>query len=147
VSTNASTHKKEVVMQRRVPFIVLSLAVLLAAGSSLAYAQDEVTAEIPFKFMAANRTFEAGTYDLQVSEDRNDVTLVTPQRTSDFMPVLTRLAAPETPLSDGKLVFDRVGDSYYLSEVWLPGMDGFLIRATKEKHTHHVIKLQKKAKK
>jgi hypothetical protein len=134
-------------MTRRVPFVVLSLVAILAAGSSLAYAQEEVTAEVPFKFMAANKTFEPGKYDLRISDDRNEVTLVTPKGTSELMLVQTRLAAPETPLSDGKLVFDKVGETYYLSEVWLPGMDGFLVHSTREKHTHHIIKVQKKAKK
>jgi hypothetical protein len=36
-----------------------------------------------------------------------------------------------------------VGDTYYLSEVWLLEKDGYLVRATKESHTHHTVKGKK----
>jgi hypothetical protein len=58
--------------------------------------------------------------------------------------VLTRIAEPDPPASEAKVVFDKVGDVYYLSEVWMPGSDGFLLMATKEKHTHVKVKAIRK---
>jgi hypothetical protein len=63
-----------------------------------------------------------------------------------FLLVLTRLAAPHAKLPEGRLVFDKVGDTYTLSEMWLPDKDGFLLHATKEKHTHHTTPLRMGAK-
>jgi hypothetical protein len=36
-------------------------------------------------------------------------------------------------------VLDVVGDTDSLSEIWIPGDDGYLMPATKEKHGHKVI--------
>ncbi len=69
-----------------------------------------------------------------------------PKGTGMFLTTITRLAAPEVSLVDAHLVFDKVGDTYYLSEVWMPGEDGFLLYAAKGKHTHTLIKFHKKAK-
>ena len=54
------------------------------------------------------------------------------------VPVITRLtqrvgSAQATATS---LVFDTVGDRSYLSEVWIPGREGYLVRATTEAHEH-----------
>lgn len=38
------------------------------------------------------------------------------------------------------IVFDKIGERYFLSEVWLPGADGYLLHATNEKHTHQHVK-------
>ena len=43
-----------------------------------------------------------------------------------------------------RLVFDQVGEERYLSEVWMPGMDGLLIRATSERHKHESVEGQDK---
>jgi hypothetical protein len=58
--------------------------------------------------------------------------------------VITRLAKPEVALVEPKVIFDKVGDKYTLSEVWLPGRDGFLLTGTKAPHTHHAVKAVKK---
>jgi hypothetical protein len=36
-------------------------------------------------------------------------------------------------------VFDRVGDERFLSEVWLPGEDGYLVRGTAAQHQHDIV--------
>jgi hypothetical protein len=41
--------------------------------------------------------------------------------------------------NDSHLVFDKVGTTYTLSELWEPGYDGILVDMTKGKHEHHVI--------
>jgi hypothetical protein len=41
------------------------------------------------------------------------------------------------------LVFDKVGDRHYLSEVWMPGLDGFLLQARAEQHSHRLVKGKK----
>lgn len=39
------------------------------------------------------------------------------------------------------LVFDVVGDKNVLSEIWIPGVDGYLIQVSKGHHTHKVVKV------
>ena len=58
--------------------------------------------------------------------------------------ILTTLAAPSHSTTDhAHIVFDRVGDAYTLSELWLPGSDGLLVHVTKGKHEHQIVHLKK----
>jgi hypothetical protein len=132
---------------------ILSKALLMAAAmtvvgaTSRASAQGLLEANIPFTFTASGKAHHADRYDFRLSDDEQIVELSGPAKSGGFVPVMTRLAAPATPLTDGRLVFDKVGDTYILSEMWLPEQDGFLIHVAKERHTHHVVKLQKHARK
>jgi hypothetical protein len=59
--------------------------------------------------------------------------------------VITRLAAPATPLTEARITFDKVGDQYFVSEVWFPERDGFLLYGATEAHTHeYVVAIKKK---
>jgi hypothetical protein len=46
-----------------------------------------------------------------------------------------------TTPEDAHIVFDVVGDKHMLSEIWIPGEDGYLLLATKGKHGHKVINI------
>jgi hypothetical protein len=144
--SGAARGKGEMAMNRRIPLLVAVIALLIAVGPVVAYAQEQVVANVPFRFISAGRTHDPGEYQLRVSEDQMNWTLTPVKGTPTAAMVVTRLAAHDSPTSSDRLVFDRVGDTYYLSEVWPSGGDGYLLHATKEKHTHHVIKLLRRAK-
>ncbi len=131
-------------MKHRLPLLFVAIGLLLVGGNTLAYAQEAMMADIPYKFVAGGQTHEAGRYELKVSEDQMGIMLTPQKGTANAILVLTRLAAPETPMTDGRLVFDKVGETYFLSEAWFPGFDGFALHSTKEKHTHHAIRLFRK---
>lgn len=124
--------------------LVASVALALGLGG-VAAAQEELVTDVPFRFDAAGKVHEAGRYTIQAGAENLAVILTPPKGVREVEPVLTRLAAPQAPAADGRLVFDKVGDTYTLSEVWAPGEDGFLLHATKEKHTHHDLRLGKPA--
>jgi hypothetical protein len=58
------------------------------------------------------------------------------------LPVIALLARQEHTAhkTTGNLVFNRVGDERVLSEVWLPGEDGYLIHGSAEAHEHEIVK-------
>ena len=128
----------------RTRVLIASLALAFGLGG-VAAAQEELVTDVPFRFAAAGKIHEAGRYTLQAGAEGLTVTLTSPKGAREVEPVLTRLAAPEAPASEGRVVFDKMGDKYTLSEIWAPGEDGFLLNATKEKHTHHTLKLGKRA--
>ncbi len=135
-------------MERRTLALLGALLLVLALVPAVGYSQQVVSATIDFKFVADGKTLPAGTYDLKPSADESTFQLTpTGKGPSMYLLPVTRLAAPETPIAEAKLVFDRVGNLDYLSEIWIPGQDGFLFHITKEKHTHHVVKAFKKMKK
>lgn len=130
-------------MKRGVFVLVLALALVAVVGGSVAVAQDVTIVNVPFKFTVANKVMNPGKYEVRVNEDRTMI-MVTPEKGNAVMvPAITRLGMQQQ-LTDAKLIFDRVGDLYTLSEVWLPAEDGYLVHDTKQAHQHHIVPAEKK---
>ncbi len=114
----------------------------LAPSSRQGY-MEPATFEVTFPFMVGARTLPAGRYDVEALTQ--DTLVFRPVAGAPVeVPVITRLAQPPTPLADPKVIFDKVGDRFYASEVWVPGRDGFLVRGTAEAHSHQTVKGSKK---
>ncbi|MBP1635571.1 MAG: hypothetical protein H6Q10_2145 [Acidobacteria bacterium] len=131
-------------MQHPFRILIVVFALVLATGAAVAYAQDEATFDTSFGFRVGKELCQPGKYVVRVNEDQMGLT-ITPAKGAPFIELaMTRLAAPEVRMAGVKVVFDKVGDVYYLSEVWLPGIDGFLLHSTKERHTHTTVTAIKK---
>ncbi len=128
----------------RVVAIVSCLVLLLSSLPSFPYGigDEAVTAKVDFPFTAGDKQLPPGTYRFthRVSEfPEIEVGTVDGKALVPILAV-TRLARRGGgEATQGNLVFDKIGDKYYLAEVWLPALDGFLLRATKEKHEHVVV--------
>ena len=98
---------------------VLSLCILLAASTALA--QDRpISVHVPFEFVAMEKTFFPGDY--VVTPNPSDSTLLiksADQKQAVF--VLTNGVQSTRYQEVPKLVFNRFGDRYFLSEVWYDG--------------------------
>jgi hypothetical protein len=119
---------------------VLSLAILLSAiamgllvstRSGHAQSRPKVTATIPFAFQAGSRHMPAGFYNIYMLSEHVVLFRAANGNASGFLMV--------TPSYDGKvqeqgrLVFHRYGDRYFLREVWDPGSNhGVISDATSE---------------
>ena len=124
---------------RPLTFAILTALSILLCG--VATAQETLVSDVPFSFDAGGRTHPAGHYELQIDADKETAFLTSPKGVREALLVITRLAAPENPASKGRLVFDLVGKTHTLSEMWVPGEDGFLLYATKGTHTHRTTGL------
>lgn len=99
---------------------VLVLSVVVAAGH--AYALETIMkAEIPFEFAVGNQMLPAGEYDvLNLSSGSGGLLL----RRSDGSASAMVFTIP-TQANDwqevSKLVFNRYGDHYFLSQIWTAG--------------------------
>ncbi len=131
-------------MKHLLRILTVMLALAITSGASMAYAQDTSVFDTPFAFRLGTQVHQPGSYTIRVSDDEMTVAITPAKGAENVAMVMTRLAEPEPPLREGKVVFDKVGDVYYLSEVWMPGSDGFLLHAAKEKHTHVKVTLAKK---
>lgn len=103
--------------------IVFSLFVLLASAS--AFAQDDrVKANIPFDFIAGKKTLPAGEYTIErgVPDQRDLLLIHSADRQHAVFLLAEDTVARETP-KETDLVFNKVGDEYFLSEVWMAGED------------------------
>lgn len=108
------------------------LVSLVASSTAHAYRMGEqpIIVKVDFEFMAGDRAFPAGKY--RVAHPTGDFSLIElgPNGgTKSVLIAIARLArsnARGSPASN--LVFVKVAGKIVLSEVWLPDLDGFLMR-------------------
>jgi hypothetical protein len=123
-------------MQRRVFVTVAALVAAFVMGGAMAYAQT-AAAEFPFAFVAGGKEMTAGKYTVEVTT-AGPVLLRGQSGASGMMPVITTLGRHDKD-SDPEFVFDKIDGKLVLSEIWMPGKDGFLVLATKGPHEHAVL--------
>jgi len=127
-------------MRKQIVSAAVVGAVVLGLAASLAWAGTGVSANVPFAFIAGDKELPAGRYQIQAQGD-NEARLVI--RSSDggqicYVLVIERLA--DTGAKDPKIVFDKTSDGkVYLSEIHIPGQDGFLVGISKGRETHVII--------
>ena len=102
---------------------LLILALLIAAGGictkAQGLAQGTIEADVPFAFIVGKKTFPAGKYTFKRADDTNPEVLEisdgSGRRTIFFKAGTAQ--ANEYPRQTN-LVFDKIGDQYFLSEIW-----------------------------
>jgi hypothetical protein len=123
--------------------ILFSFVFLFLLTAFAAYGEESLIVNVPFAFTAADKQLPAGKYDVTFQATVPD-DLVLRNAKGDMemnVPVITRLAQrADLTKKEDSMVFDEVGNKKVLSEVWLPDFDGFLTSATKEPHTHKIIR-------
>ncbi len=120
---------------KRAGWILISATFLVVfLGVHLVFSEDLLVAKIDFAFKAAGTPLPAGKYTVRCQDEGDLVIQNMTTGKSIVCPYFTRLATRE----DGKglLVFDKVGDQYYLSEIFTSTMDGFALKGAEGKHTH-----------
>jgi len=97
-----------------------AFAVLFLAASTQAQ-QTGVKANIPFDFVVNNHTYPAGEYTLKgVSVDSPMLRIDNAQGDASVVSLTIPCNRP-WPADSTKLVFHRVGDTYFLSQLWIEG--------------------------
>ena len=143
-------------MNRQAMVMGTALALLFVGGIVSAYAQTEfkipsqASFQIPFPFQAGGKKFVPGAYALVKASDGGLVLRQASSGKETPVPALERIPKSVPPPSEPRLVFDEVGDFapsyteyitvYVLSEVWLPGEDGYRVHVTKGAHGTKVVK-------
>ena len=131
-------------MQRLLTRTMILAAVLTFAGTARAFAQDVMVATVPFAFISSGVTHQPGRYGFRAINDDHAVEFDQSGHGGNFASVVTRLdlAGPHAQTADGRLVFDKVGDIYYLAQMWLPDEDGFQLAVPKGVQTSHDVAQQ-----
>ena len=92
---------------------------------------------IDFAFVVADKDMPAGSYSLEAGGGRVTVRPQNGKGTTAMLPILTRLGRHDND-ADAELIFDKLDGKLHLSELWVPGVDGFLLLATAKEHDHAV---------
>ncbi|MBZ5499398.1 MAG: hypothetical protein LAP85_23620 [Acidobacteriia bacterium] len=121
---------------------VFAVLVLLPLLSLAQTPVPGVAATIEFSFYANGKSLPAGNYEYRL-DTNTDVLKVTNTKTREtiMVPVITTISKKVPP--DGEIVFDKTASEYYLTEVFIPGQDGLLVKGAGGKHTHVSVKAKK----
>lgn len=108
-------------MRKALSSIVL-LALVLTFGALLGAAQGKksVILKAQFGFMVEQKELPAGTYQILVDHGWLKISSIDGSKAAM---VLTLPVSGKTPEGTGQVVFNRYGDHYFLSQVWLPEME------------------------
>jgi hypothetical protein len=101
---------------------LFGLGVLLAVSINFAQFNPTVTAEIPFAFNAAAAHFDAGNYGVNEYSSNHAVLEVKRRDGLGAAFVIAReFDSDATASGKARLVFNKYGEQYFLSQVWLEG--------------------------
>jgi hypothetical protein len=106
---------------RKRSFATLGVLALLAAGS--AFGQQRLRYDIPFVFHFGDRVMPAGQYDVStaVNNVRDVLSLECYACRTNVIATTFPVGGGANLSGEGRLVFNKYGDTYFLSEVWTPG--------------------------
>ena len=97
---------------------MLALAFLAAYAVQ---AQEPVVANIPFAFTAGAMTLPAGEYRVQQLAVGSAVLLIRGTDNSAAALVMSNVTEANRPQTQSKMIFHRIGNRYYLSQIWVEG--------------------------
>src|SRR4051794_10191851 len=108
-------------MKRQILRAIATLGFImgLAAFSAYAQAQTSERANIPFEFYAGSAKLPAGIYDIRRASIGSPVFVIAKDDSRSAAMVMThRSLRSRTDEPESKLIFNRYGDQYFLSQVW-----------------------------
>ena len=104
----------------------LTVAAVALSFSSAAYAQEiNVQTRVPFDFVLGDKAYPAGQYSVQTANANTYFLSVknnedkTTQGLTPSHPCIS--SKPTGPANQAKLVFHRMGNTYFLFRVWVGG--------------------------
>jgi hypothetical protein len=111
-------------MKKSALTLVGALSLLLVAGSAFAQSNTEVRVNVPFDFVINKTTMPAGQYQIiKVGTEGTDTIAVRGMNVKAVKMVNTNRDQASKSSDSTKLVFHRLGDRYFLSQIWVEGSD------------------------
>jgi hypothetical protein len=122
---------------------ILSLVVMsLMFNASAAYGQSYAKADVPFAFNVGTVQLPAGTYEIRSLLSGANQIMIQNYDTSAAALSIARREPPRN--AESKLVFHRVGNQYFLAEVWRSSADALIVPTSKhEKELMKELRLAK----
>ncbi len=102
-------------MKRNMFGALMTLIVAFAVATPMVHAQTIMTANVPFAFSVGQQQLPAGAY--AVREVGSSATLIENKNGNDRVLSIYQSAGP-SKADETKLVFHKIGDRYFLTEIW-----------------------------
>ncbi len=97
----------------------LSLLAMVGAGTARAQVIDAIVADIPFDFTVGTQTLPAGRYTVKpLGEITGSTMIISSAEGKNLQVFTTQNAQMNKAPHDAELIFHRVGDQYFLYEVF-----------------------------
>jgi len=117
--------------------ITISVLTFLEVASAHGQATS-VRANVPFDFQAGTVSLAAGTYGFKLDLGARLIVISGAKAENLRLRIVTLLGGG-SPFSEASLVFDSFEGQHALSEVWIPGEEGVLVKVTPKGHTHERV--------
>jgi cytochrome c553 len=117
---------------------VISFLALLAVASVHGQTGAALRASVPFDFEVGGKSVPAGTYQLRLRLGEGAVVMSGAKAGDMRLPIISRLGTG-TLFTDATLIFDTFEGHHALSEVWVPGEEGVLVKVTPKGHAHEKV--------
>ncbi len=101
-------------MKRNVFGALMTLIVACTIAIPVAHAQTSMRASIPFAFSVGDKQLPSGAYEVR---DVGRATLIATRDGENKVLGIYQYAGP-AKVGETKLVFDKVGDRYFLRQIW-----------------------------
>lgn len=124
--------------------VVFALLACLPLVSVSQVSSSGLVADVNFAFYAGGKLLPAGSYEFKPTRGNPAKTLDimdTKTKQTWVVPIATMISKKQP--SEAGVVFDQADNKHYLSEVYIPGMDGILLKGAPTKHVHVVIEARK----
>jgi hypothetical protein len=102
--------------------MLLGVAALLVAPLIYAQLRPALEAEIPFSFEAGKSVLPPGQYRVAAGPSQSVMELACQDSKARIFVSTNAVRSPETVV-EGKLVFQRYGNRYFLRQIWTAGTD------------------------
>lgn len=111
-------------MKKAILFLMGLGAVLLFAGPLFAESSVEVTAHVPFAFIAGTESLPAGNYQFLLDYENTPTVLAIRSKNGKSVDIMLAETKGEARIAkESKLVFEKIGGQDYLSQVQVTGFD------------------------
>ena len=101
---------------------VMVLSMAIVAASARAQASSPLLANIPFPFVVGDKTLPEGEYRLErMPFGRPEVLLIRDKDGHALTVVMTMAVLAKDWQAESKLIFNRYGNHYFLSQIWTQG--------------------------
>lgn len=109
--------------------IMLTISLLILGGFTAAYAQMNadtiLKVKIPNSFVLRDKTYPAGEYTIKPTDDPTDSEYILELSGANGKPITvfdTVGATVNERPKNTELVFEKIGDQYFLSKIWVKGL-------------------------
>ena len=109
-------------MKRKFLSVMVTCFLVTLGAAAKANAQlpgTAIHASIPFDFIVSGKTLPAGTYEIRRITDSPDSLIIRNVTINhDLATFLTDPVQARARMNHGELIFNRYGDTYFLSRIW-----------------------------